>query len=107
VHTAARAAVDRARRGEGPSLIEAETMRMLGHAVHDGAEYVPRDLLSKWEMRDPIRQFRERLLSEGTPVDQLEAFDRRCREEVEDAVSFAEASPWPDPASVTDGVYAP
>jgi pyruvate dehydrogenase E1 component alpha subunit len=107
VHAAAHAAVERARRGDGPSLIEAQTMRMLGHAVHDGAEYVPRELLAAWEARDPVRTFRERLSSGGTPLDQLEAIDSRCRAEVEDAVAFAEASPWPDPETVTDDVYAP
>jgi hypothetical protein len=78
VHLAAHTAVQRARRGEGPSLIEAQTLRMLGHAVHDGAEYVPRELLAEWEARDPVRRFRERLSSESTAADQLEAIDRRC-----------------------------
>ena len=54
VHAAARAAVERARSGGGPSLIEAQTLRMLGHAIHDGAEYVPRELLATWEARDPV-----------------------------------------------------
>lgn len=107
VHGAASAAVERARQGGGPSLIEAQTMRMLGHAVHDGAEYVPRELLAAWDARDPVRSFRERLSADGTPVDQLDAIAARCRAEVEDAVAFAEQSPWPDPATVSDGVYAP
>jgi TPP-dependent pyruvate/acetoin dehydrogenase alpha subunit len=107
VHLVAHAAVERARRGEGASLIEAQTMRMLGHAVHDGAEYVPRELLATWEARDPVRLFRERLASEGTPLDQLDAIVARCRVEVEDAVTFAESAPLPDPTTVTDGVYAP
>jgi TPP-dependent pyruvate/acetoin dehydrogenase alpha subunit len=107
VYAVARAAVDRARAGGGPTLIEAQTMRMLGHAVHDGAEYVPRELLAQWEARDPLRVYREKLTANGTSIEQLEAVDRRCRAEVEDAVAFAESSPWPDPATVTHGVYAP
>jgi TPP-dependent pyruvate/acetoin dehydrogenase alpha subunit len=107
VHAAARDAIDRARAGEGPGLIEAHTLRMLGHAVHDGAEYVPRDLLATWEARDPVVLFRRRLAAGGIAAEQLEAVDRRCRAEVEEAVAFAEASPWPDPATVADGVYAP
>ena len=97
----------RARSGGGPSLIEAQTLRMLGHAVHDGAEYVPRELLAAWEARDPVIGFRRKLSTEGTRDEQLDQIERRCREEVEDAVAFAETSPWPDPATVTDGVYAP
>ena len=54
MHAVAREAVERARRGGGPTLIESKTMRMLGHAIHDGAEYVPAELLAEWEARDPI-----------------------------------------------------
>ena len=57
------AAVERARTGGGPSLIEAQTLRMLGHAVHDGAEYVPRELLAAWEARDPVVGFRRKLVA--------------------------------------------
>ena len=106
VHAVATAAVDRARAGDGPSLIEAHTLRMLGHAVHDGAEYVPRDLLAAWEARDPVIGYRRTLAASLASTAQLDEIDRRCREEVEDAVAFAEASPWPDPATVTRGVYA-
>ena len=106
VHAVASAAVQRARAGDGPSLIEAHTLRMLGHAVHDGAEYVPRELLTEWEARDPVIGYRRALATSGASAQQLEDIDRRCREEVEDAVAFAEASPWPDPSTVTRGVYA-
>ena len=54
MHAVAREAVERARRGGGPTLIESKTMRMLGHAIHDGAEYVPAELLAEWQARDPI-----------------------------------------------------
>ena len=106
VHAVASAAVQRARAGDGPSLIEAHTLRMLGHAVHDGAEYVPRELLAEWEARDPVLAYRRTLAAAGISPEQLGEIDRRCREEVEDAVAFAEASPWPDPSTVTHGVYA-
>jgi TPP-dependent pyruvate/acetoin dehydrogenase alpha subunit len=98
--------VQRARAGGGPSLIEAHTLRMLGHAVHDGAEYVPRELLAEWEDRDPVIGYRRTLAASGASAQQLDEIDRRCREEVEDAVAFAETSPWPDPANVARGVYA-
>ena len=100
------AAVQRARAGEGATLIEAQTLRMLGHAVHDGAEYVPRDLLAAWEARDPVVSYRRTLAAAGVTEEMLVAIDRRCRTEIEDAVAFAEASPWPDPSTVTRGVYA-
>ena len=50
--------------GAGPSLIEAKTMRMMGHAIHDGAEYVPRELLAEWEKKDPISRYQAKLLAE-------------------------------------------
>ncbi len=101
-------AVERARQGGGPTLIEAKTMRMLGHAIHDGAEYVPPALLAEWAERDPIRRYAARLIDDGAAdQDELDEIDERCRREVADAVEFAEASPLPDPATVTQGVYAP
>ena len=89
-------AVERARSGGGPTLIEAKTMRMLGHAIHDGAEYVPPALLAEWEARDPVRTYEARLLAQGV-VDQVELDEirRRCEVEVADAIEFAEASPLP------------
>ena len=108
VHTAAAAAVERVRSGGGPYLLEARTMRMLGHAIHDGAEYVPSGLLEKWKKRDPVVLYERKLLDEGI-VDQayLDESARRCREITEDAVAFAESSEWPDPAAVEEGVFAP
>ena len=108
VYRAASAALERARSGGGPSLIEAGTMRMLGHAIHDGAEYVPAELLEKWRKRDPIDRYEQKLLEDGA-ADQafLDEAARRCREAADDAAAFAESSPWPDPASVEEGVFAP
>ena len=107
VHSVVKAALDRAREGGGPTLIEAKTMRMMGHAIHDGAEYVPPALLAEWAGRDPLRLFADRLMASGVGPAELEEIGRRCEAEVEEAVSWAEASPWPDPATVTDRVYAP
>ncbi len=107
VYAAACVAVERARAGGGPSLIEAQTLRMLGHAVHDGAEYVPREILAAWEARDPVVGYRRRLTALGVSEEELDTIDRRCRADVMDAVTFAEASPWPDPSNVSRGVYAP
>lgn len=107
VYTAADAAIARARDGDGPTLIEAKTMRMLGHAIHDGAEYVPAGLLAEWEARDPVIGYAARLRVEGvTDPTELEEIDQRCQVEVTDAVAYAEASPWPSAETVTEGVYA-
>ena len=107
VYMAAEAAVRRAREGGGPTLIEARTMRMLGHAIHDGAEYVPRALLEEWESRDPLVRYEGTLLArrmaDRAYLDQVQ---EKCREIVTDAVRFAESSDWPDPRTVVDGVYA-
>ena len=107
VHTTVKAAVTRARQGEGPTLIEAKTMRMLGHAIHDGADYVPEALLEEWGARDPISRYEEVLMERGM-VDRshIESVKAECAEVVADAVQFAESSPWPDPRTVTQGVYA-
>lgn len=107
VYGVTREAIARARAGGGPTLIEAKTMRMLGHAVHDGFEYVPRELLAEWEARDPLRLFTEKLLtSQVVDATELDEIHHRCDVEVADAIEFAEASPWPDPAHILDGVYA-
>jgi pyruvate dehydrogenase E1 component alpha subunit len=102
------AAVERAREGAGPSLIECKTMRMLGHAIHDGAEYVPPALLEEWEERDPVEQAEGRLRSRGAASDDdLTEIAARCVAVVDDAVEFAESSEWPDPGTIEEGVFAP
>lgn len=107
VYRAAEGAIDRAREGGGPTLIEAKTMRMLGHAIHDGAEYVPEALLEEWETRDPVHRYRDVLLRRRViNADHIESVMDECARIVSDAVRFAESSPWPDPQTVTRGVYA-
>jgi pyruvate dehydrogenase E1 component alpha subunit len=100
-------AVARARRGEGPTLIECLTMRMRGHAIHDPADYVPDELLAQWEQRDPIRGFETELRQNGVLDDPASSeIDQRIRSELEEAIAWAEASPLPDPATLEDGVFA-
>ena len=107
VYRSVEAAVEKARDGGGPTLIEARTMRMLGHAIHDGAEYVPQDLLDEWEARDPLVLHEEKLTSRRlVDHEYLARVAEKCREIVADAVEFAESSEWPDPGTVSDGVYA-
>ncbi|MEM7130342.1 MAG: thiamine pyrophosphate-dependent dehydrogenase E1 component subunit alpha [Chloroflexota bacterium] len=108
VYGVTKEAVDRARSGGGPTLIECKTMRMLGHAIHDGAEYVPKDLLAEWEAKNPVEQFEKKLLRERVAdQEEIDEIKHRCEVEITDAIEFAESSPWPDPTTVEDGVYAP
>jgi pyruvate dehydrogenase E1 component alpha subunit len=103
----ARAAIERAREGGGPTLIEAVTMRMLGHAIHDGAEYVPREQLAEWEARDPVAGYRTRLLEHQVASEaELAHLDDVAKQIIVQAVAAAEAAPLPDPGTLEDGVYA-
>jgi pyruvate dehydrogenase E1 component alpha subunit len=107
VHSAVARAVERARSGGGPTLIESVTMRMEGHAVHDDAAYVPRELLQAWAQSDPVDRFRAWLRSEvGFGDDEEAALREDVTRVLNDAVRRAEASPLPDPADVATGVYA-
>ena len=107
VYEAARNAVAGARRGEGPSLIECKTMRIRGHSEHDDASYVPKALLDVWRAKDPIRQYEARLREWGFLDETAEAeMTRRITHDLETAVAWAEASPYPDAADVEQGVYS-
>jgi TPP-dependent pyruvate/acetoin dehydrogenase alpha subunit len=107
VYDATRRAAERARAGEGPTLLECVTMRMHGHAEHDPADYVPREMLDEWAKRDPIEAFEHRLIAAGL-LDETEAtsIKERARRQVLDDVAKAREDPMPDPATVEDGVYA-
>jgi pyruvate dehydrogenase E1 component alpha subunit len=100
-------ALDRARAGGGPTVIEATTMRMLGHAIHDGAEYVPRGLLDEWELRDPVAGHRRHLIDTGIASENaLDRLDASASERIAEAIAHAEQAPMPDPNTLTDDVYA-
>jgi pyruvate dehydrogenase E1 component alpha subunit len=99
---AAHAARERALAGEGPTLIEAVTMRMHGHAAHDDMKYVPKELIEEWRARDPIDRQSARLRDAGVDVDELRA---AVTAEIDAATEEALAAPMPDPATATDGVF--
>lgn len=107
VYEVTKIAVEKARNGEGPTFIEAKTMRMRGHAEHDDAFYVPRKLLEEWAKKDPIERFekvlRNRKMLSKTTQSEIET---RIEKEIEEAVQFAENSPWPEPEEALEGVYA-
>jgi TPP-dependent pyruvate/acetoin dehydrogenase alpha subunit len=107
VYDATSEAVARARAEEGPSLIECVTMRMHGHAEHDPADYVPREMLEEWQKRDPVVLFENVLLEHGI-IDEETAGKMReaARRKAIEARKKALADPLPDPATVEQGVYA-
>jgi TPP-dependent pyruvate/acetoin dehydrogenase alpha subunit len=93
----------RALAGEGPTLIEAQTMRMHGHGAHDDARYVDRALLEEWGRRDPIDGYAAKLAAAGVDVAALRT---EVAAEVAAAVETALQAPMPDPATATTGVFA-
>jgi TPP-dependent pyruvate/acetoin dehydrogenase alpha subunit len=103
VFSAAAEACERARSGGGPTLIEAETMRMHGHGAHDDMRYVPPEMFDEWEARDPIRRYEERLGAEGIDVEAIRA---SVEEELERETAWALEQPMPDPEIATAGVFA-
>jgi TPP-dependent pyruvate/acetoin dehydrogenase alpha subunit len=103
VFAAAAEATERARRGGGPTLIEAETMRMHGHGAHDDMRYVPKELFEHWSQRDPIENYERKLSAAGVDV---EAIHASVREELEGETAWALAQPMPDPSTARDGVFA-
>jgi len=106
MYKTAKEAVDRARAGEGPILIEAKTFRRLGHAQHDPAEYVPKEMRAYWEARDPILLYEKFLMSE-------KLLDAKSKKEIDDNIDallqkerdFAENSPMPPAEFAAEGVY--
>ncbi len=107
VYDAARIAVERARGGGGPTLLEARTYRMKGHAEHDGQAYVPREELEEWGHRDPIELYAAKLLASGeVDAADLAAIDRRVAEDLDRDVEFAEKCPPPAPGDASGDLSA-
>jgi TPP-dependent pyruvate/acetoin dehydrogenase alpha subunit len=106
VYKTTKEAVDRARAGEGPILIEAKSMRMRGHAQHDAADYVPKEMKEYWEKRDPIARHEKFLMEQ-------KLLDAKGKQEIETKINallekerdFAENSPMPPPELAAKGVY--
>ncbi|MBI2192119.1 MAG: thiamine pyrophosphate-dependent dehydrogenase E1 component subunit alpha [Planctomycetes bacterium] len=107
VFNAARQAVQRARDGQGPSLIECKTYRMLGHSKSDKRAYRTREEEASWQAHDPITLFRKRMLDERilTP-ESLTAIEGEVDRQVEQAVRFARESPFPPARGLEESVYA-
>lgn len=101
-------AVARARRGEGPTLIEAKTYRYYGHSHSDPRAYRTKDEEAYWKARDPIQNLaREMMALRLLTEDEFDTLDETVQEKLAQALSFAKSSPEPDPSEVTTDVYAP
>jgi TPP-dependent pyruvate/acetoin dehydrogenase alpha subunit len=107
VYDAAHEACQRARRGEGPTLIEAKMMRMKGHAIHDAAEYVPKPLFEYWKKRDPIARFENYLVNVKKWLTRAEheKLVSDVDAQLEADREFAVASPLPAPETAAGGAY--
>ncbi|MES1240643.1 MAG: thiamine pyrophosphate-dependent dehydrogenase E1 component subunit alpha [Acidobacteriota bacterium] len=107
VHEVTKRAVERARSGGGPTLIEAKTFRIKGHAEHDDAGYVPPGVADPWKAKDPIDRFERHLLSHGLATEEeLQRIVAAIDEELNREVDAAIASPFPPPERASEGVYA-
>ncbi len=101
-------AVERARAGGGPSIVETITMRMHGHSASDDASYVPAAMIERWKQSDPLDNFEKALVSDGILDEEAK---RRLEGEITDAIAeaiqFAQASPSPEGPEAAQGVFAP
>jgi pyruvate dehydrogenase E1 component alpha subunit len=106
VYAMASRTINRARAGEGPSLVEAVTYRHGGHSRADPGTYRPPEEVEAWLARDPIPAHRQRLLDSGVDAATLDAIDAEVREAVDAAEAVAREAPEPDPATALTQVWA-
>jgi pyruvate dehydrogenase E1 component alpha subunit len=106
VYEAAGAAICRARQGAGPTLVECQTYRMVGHSRSDPRNYRSREEEAAWQARDPILHLAQRLKEMGLATDEtLASIEAEVVAEIEEAVSFAEDSPYPEPTDTLKHVF--
>ena len=106
VNEAVSEAVARARRGDGPSLVECKTYRWYGHSKSDPRKYRTKEEEASWHAHDPLTVFSEHLRQSGLATqEELEAIEKRAEEALKKATEFALASPMPDPSEVEKDVY--
>jgi TPP-dependent pyruvate/acetoin dehydrogenase alpha subunit len=106
VWEASKRAIERARAGEGPTLIECKTFRMTGHSAHDDAGYVPAELFEIWEEKDPIRRLERDLVKrEIITAGAIEEMQKAIIGEIDAALAIAEQDPYPDAEDCITGVY--
>ena len=106
VYEATKSAIELARAGQGPSLIECKTFRMTGHSAHDDAGYVPKELFDEWKEKDPIVRYQKLLLSGGVfSQEDVNEIHHEAVEKVDRALEWAQRCPYPDPEDCLKGVY--
>jgi len=107
VYEVAGEAVARAKRGEGPTLVEAKTYRYRGHFEGDSGLYRSKEEIEEWQKRDPINSFKEKLIKMKILTEKkVSETDHEMMEEIDKAVQFAKESPYPRPEETLDNVYA-
>ncbi len=107
VHEAVAEAADRARKGEGPTLLEFRTYRYRGHSMSDPAKYRTKEEVEEYKSLDPIEQVRTKILDRKyATAEDLEKIDAEIKVRVEESVTFAENSPYPEPSEIYVDVYA-
>ena len=106
VATAARAAIERARRGDGPSLVECKTYRLRGHSKSDRNLYRSKDEIESWRENDPIGRLEQELVAQGRfDEGDLRDIEREAQRAIDEAIAYAKASPDPDVNDLTRDVY--
>ena len=107
VYEATQKAVERARKGEGPTLIECKTYRHKGHSRVDPAKYRPKEEVAEWLAKDPIKRFKQKLLQTSTLTEaEVHQIEKEITVEIEETVKFAMESPYPTPEEALEDVYA-
>jgi TPP-dependent pyruvate/acetoin dehydrogenase alpha subunit len=105
VYEATSKAITRARNGKGPSIIEAVTMRMRGHAEHDDFAYVPKEMLTEWDAKDPVKKTAALLLKKDATKSEMENIEKQAKTEIENAVATANEMPPPDAEEAFRNVF--
>jgi pyruvate dehydrogenase E1 component alpha subunit len=106
VHESVARAVKRAREGGGPTLLEMKTYRYKGHSMSDPQKYRSKDEVEEYKEKDPIETTKAKLIENfGVTEEQIEAINNRIKQVVDDAVKFAEESPWPNDDELLKDVY--
>lgn len=107
VYATCKQAVERARKGEGPTLIETVTMRMHGHSLSDDASYVPKGMVEEWRKKDPVELYEKKLKSASVLSDSLKKeMQEKILAEIQEAVDYAVAQPYPPGEQAVEGVFA-
>jgi len=106
VHNAMDEAIQRARKGEGPTFLEMRTYRYRGHSMSDPAKYRSKEELEDYKAKDPVEHARETILNEKYADEKwIEEVEAKVKATVDQAVKFAEESPWPDASELYKDVY--